>query len=576
MKKLPALISIMLCFMLAAVCACCAASTEDTQTAGLACAAHSPAKHAWGDFVYVLMDDGTAMITGYYGNDMMLTIPESFDDIPVTAIAGGAFADKDSLVSIAIPDSVTSVGSNPFIHCYLLTDIIVSPSHPTLSFIDGTLFDRTESRLVCCTYAAAVADYVIPDGTAVIGDDAFYSCSRLTSVVIPESVTYIGSTAFYECNGLTSITIPDSVVSMGVNPFAECAALTDIIVSPSHPALETIDGALFDKNEKHLICYPYAFTAETYAVPEGVKSVGSWAFSRCGALTSVTLPDSVIYIGSSAFRYCRNLISINLPGSLTHIGAWAFNDCRSLPSITIPDSVTYIGDGAFYFCNLLTSITIPDSVTHIGTNPFVGCVKLTDIVISEAHPTLEIIDGALFDRTEARLVCLPCALENKSYAVPEGTAVIGDYAFYACSALTEVSIPDSVKYIGDGAFYVCESLTSINIPDGVSCIGDGMFSYCDNLVSVSIPDGVTCIGEAAFCDCRMLETLALPESVIHIGDWAFSECEALASLNIPGGTEYIGFYAFKSCFSVTLTVESDSPALEYAVRSKIPHTVSPD
>lgn len=44
-----------------------------------------------------------------------------------------------------------------------------------------------------------------------IGDNAFYNCSRLTSIVIGNSVTSIGFMAFYNCSGLTSVTIPESV-----------------------------------------------------------------------------------------------------------------------------------------------------------------------------------------------------------------------------------------------------------------------------------------------------------------------------------------------------------------------------
>lgn len=52
-------------------------------------------------------------------------------------------------------------------------------------------------------------------------------------------------------------------------------------------------------------------------IPDGVTSIGDWAFSRYEGLTSVTIPDSV-----------------------TSIGDWAFCECASLTNIAIPDSVT--------------------------------------------------------------------------------------------------------------------------------------------------------------------------------------------------------------------------------------------
>ena len=135
--------------------------------------------------------------------------------------------------------------------------------------------------------------------------------------------------------------------------------LTTIYVSPRHPVLATIDGVLFNKTEKKLICYPCAFTASTYAVPNGILSIGNYAFCGCDSLTSITLPDSVTSIGNYAFSSCRALTSITLPDSLTSIGDWAFASCDSLTSITLPDSVTSIGTDAFTDCPGHLTFTVP-------------------------------------------------------------------------------------------------------------------------------------------------------------------------------------------------------------------------
>src|ERR1035437_2633885 len=87
---------------------------------------------------------------------------------------------------------------------------------------------------------------------------------------------------------------------------------------------------------------------------------------------SITIPSSVSYsgltynvtsIGSYAFSYCTGLTSITIPSSVTSIGDYAFHDCTGLTSITIPSSVTSIGSYAFSYCTGLTTITIPSSVT---------------------------------------------------------------------------------------------------------------------------------------------------------------------------------------------------------------------
>ncbi len=188
------------------------------------------------------------------------------------------------------------------------------------------------------------------DGTAVIVGYTGWDLS----LVIPDRlkghpVVSIGEEAFSDRDTLTVVTIPDSVTSIGENPFSCCDHLTFIVVSSTHPCLTAVDGVLFDKNEKELLCYPVSFSSPSYEIPMGTLGIGAAAFRDCDELTAITIPDSVTTIGDEAFL-----------------------SCNSITAITIPNSVTSIGDRAFSGCKL-SSITIPESVTVIGGNPFTSC-----------------------------------------------------------------------------------------------------------------------------------------------------------------------------------------------------------
>ena len=241
---------------------------------------------------------------------------------------------------------------------------------------------------------------LLEDGTAEITD---YN-GTAEELAIPEEldghrVTSIGDYTFRQSTSLTSVTIPDAVTSVVGNPFAGCIKLTDTIVSPDHPKLETIDGALFDKVEKKLICYPCAYTNASYVIPHGIRIIGDNAFYWCDSLTSITIPDSVTSIGYCAFFGCDSLRSITIPDSVTSIGDYAFSDCISRTSTTIPDSVTCIGDSAFFRWKSLPSIIIPEGVVSIGNYAFFNCDTLTSITLPNS---LTSIEQYSFGRNEGR------------------------------------------------------------------------------------------------------------------------------------------------------------------------------
>lgn len=308
-----------------------------------------------GDFEYSLLENRTAEITGYTGETTELEVPSELDGYSVTSIGNTAFWGCSNLTSITLPESITSIGDNPFVQC---SDISfkVSPDHPYLTVIDDVLFSKPDKRLVCCPVGEEV--YVVPEGIISIGNNAFTGCSNLTSITLPESMMSIGDSAFGACSSLTNITLPERITSIGRNPFEYCGEI-NFIVSPDHLYLAVIDGVLFSKPDKRLVCSPDG--KEDYVVPEGIMSIGDDAFWGCVGLASITLPESVTSIGVGAFYLCSSLTSITLPDNVTDIGDRAFGRCSSLTSITLPESVTSIGVDAFFDCSKLTITAQQDS-----------------------------------------------------------------------------------------------------------------------------------------------------------------------------------------------------------------------
>ena len=140
----------------------------------------------------------------------------------ISQIPNYAFENCDSLTSVNIPDSVTTIGESAFQYCTSLTSVNIPDS---VTSIGNYAFD-------CCTSLTSVN---IPDSVTTIGESAFQNCTSLTSVNIPDSVTTIGEWAFCECTSLTSVTIPDSVTKIGDHAFQNCDSLTSVYCKATTP-----------------------------------------------------------------------------------------------------------------------------------------------------------------------------------------------------------------------------------------------------------------------------------------------------------------------------------------------------
>ena len=370
---------------------------------GFACAE----EYASGDFEYILLEDGTAEITDYTGQAAELEIPAQLDGHAVSSIGDGAFAYCDSLeevyvprgvvrigvsafeqcnslVGIVLPDGLTVIGDAAFRGCDFLEDISLPASVSAIgnsAFEDcnhlydialpggiTTISDAAfassglrgivvpEGTLVIgndafCNRTGVASSYVplkeitIPEGVTEIGDYAFYGCKELQQIQIPASVRSIGDHAFGACYALQEISVPGSEVtiadqafaactglvraelSQGVtaingNPFVMCSKLEEIRVAPENPAYESIDGVLYSKGERRLISYPDA-RGEEYAVAQGTIAIGDKAFYNCDAVYSVTLPEGLTTIGAEAFAFSC-VWEINLPASVSSIADDAF------------------------------------------------------------------------------------------------------------------------------------------------------------------------------------------------------------------------------------------------------------
>ncbi len=195
---------------------------------------------------------------------------------PVNAISSGAFGSNTTLEIIKIGANVKEIGEDAFRNCTKLKQIKVNKNNEYFCDIDGVLFDKKASRIIC--YPAAYADYLTEkfhyDEKENEEEKGKYYSDDVLSYTIPETVKVIGRRCF-EGSGIVSLMIPYSVETIEERAFYNCTGLETII--------------------------SYSGSERTYSLSSGVKTIGKEAFANDGRIIYFYIPASVESIGSRAF-----------------------------------------------------------------------------------------------------------------------------------------------------------------------------------------------------------------------------------------------------------------------------------
>ena len=129
-----------------------------------------------------------------------------------------------------------------------------------------------------------------------------------------------------------------------------------------------------------------------------------------------------------------------------------------------------------------------------------------------------------------------------------GSTAIGNYAFYNCTSIENITLPDSVSSVGNYTFYGCTALTCITVGSGNTAyktINGNLYSYDGTELiqyavgktdtSFIIPDGVSTINDYAFYGCYALTDITIADSVTNIAGYAFYGCTALSCITVGSG-----------------------------------------
>ena len=269
-----------------------------------------------GVYTYTI-NGGAATITAYDGVGGVVSIPSSFNGVPV--IGFGTSFRNTAITSITIPETVTKIDDAAFQGCNYLTSVS------------------------------------IPNSVTSIGEWAFHGCT-MTALTIPNSVTTIGRSAFQVCMNLESIRIPENIETIEVDTFKGCYKLASVTMGNM---VTTIKSGAFQ----------FCEDLPTLNLSDSLTSIESLAFSSCNELISITIPPSVVNIGDYAFSFCGELTEVYFEGNAPSKGVYVFYN--SFPIIYYKAGTIGWGE---VFANRPTSEYVQKSNSAIISSPIASSI----------------------------------------------------------------------------------------------------------------------------------------------------------------------------------------------------------
>ena len=420
-----------------------------------------------------------------------VSIPSS-----VTSIGDASFQYCSNLESVSIPNSVTSIGANAFLNCTSLTQATLSNGIKTIggSAFSGcsglTSLAMPNSITSIGTYAfkncTSLTDVELSNGLTAIPNYAFTGCKALTSVVIPEGVTSVGDYAFQNCSAMTSVDIPSTVNWLGSYDFDGCTALTEVGITDLAAWCKMRFGA--EKASPFFYAKTMKLNGEPVTdlvFPEGISTIGAYAFAEYKGLKSVMISNDVTSIAEGAFQGCTGLKDVTIGSSITSVGQYAFRNCTGMQNLTIGNSVNSIGSEAFYNCGDLRSIVVVKGNSKYDSRD--NCNALIETVTNK--------------------LLLGC----RNTVIPEGIKTIARYAFWNCNGLDYLNIPSSVtSFSGVQSHY--------------TSIYPGVFDGSD-LKQVEIHCSISYTDQSLFRELNSLETIILGREVASLASGTINKCQ---------------------------------------------------
>lgn len=374
------------------------------------------------DFYYYKLDDGTLSIRNKNNTvSGKIIIPNSFNGITVSTIAGKGFSSLNNVEEIVLPETITRIERSSFFY-------------------------------------SSYSSINLPSSLEYIGPNAF-SFSKLDTFNVPKSVKVIEPQAFYDCFSLKAINVDEDNIN-----------------------LKSVDGVVYSKSGDQLLHFPtWKAQNETYSIVDGTQVIGEYAFAKT-YVDSIILPNSIKTIMPYAFSESKAQ-NIKLNQGLKNIEEYAFNSANNLKELVFPSSLNRIDEAAFAYAggsdflinvdhnknykiknNILYSKDCKVAITSFGNHgKELVLENETEYICSYAFVADYQVEKVSFGN-KVRIIGTSAFINLysiESIKLPNSLLSLQGYVFSSCANLKELIIPKNIVRVNASTIALNEQIDII-------------------------------------------------------------------------------------------------------------------
>lgn len=436
-----------------------------------------------------------------------------------------------------------------------LARISISPENLYYTSVDGIVYTKDMSTLVCIPPSLSLDTYIMPDTVTSKADYALWHLQHVKKIVVSKNL-----------------------YTEHVQGICYCPQLKEVIYQP--------DGI-----QKSIMVMQSCENLEHVQCPLGLKTIPFNCFFECIKLERVDLPEGLDTIDSQAFGFCTALETITIPSTVTAIGENVF--IRSgLKIVYMSEIPKYCTGDVFGDGEVIITSNNTDLKEFAESRGYLFSLGAPEEIIVNTKNKVQLSPQ---EEKNVSIRCLPdgthtfikdIRVDNEEivrsnsdsgtwtfFGNKKGKTTATITAYHGNTVRVEIEVDCHHSWVTEETIPATDQ--SDGIRGGIRCELCGKEfpakSISKNSI-MSLPSSLHNISNEAFTGIAVQQVI-IPVGITEIGENAFSGCDELCLIIIPETVQKIAENAFDESENAVICCGSNSYAMEYAYDNNLPYVI---